>query len=888
MGYIEQTDVIRYAGEGETDSMSQRISRMLLFPVICLFLLPDIATASPDAIRIGYYDNPPKIYRDDNGDPTGFWPALLREIATREQWNVQWIHCKWADCLPQLRAGNIDIMPDVGLTDKRATRYAFSSEPVLISWSRIYVAAGSPIDSIPDLEGKRIAVLTDSFNYEGEEGIVSFLGSFGITAEFIEQLDYLSVFRAIESGSADAGVTNKDFGNRHDGDFDIRRTSIMFSPASLHFALPATAPRTPSLIATLDRHIADMKADRNSAYYTLLDQHLGISNETDASTIPTWLVPAAAAIAIFISMLIIGNILLNRLVNSRTASLFKEEEQKKEFYRQLEISEGRLLGILRNSPSLIYIKDLEGRFLLVNERYAALSGRAVDEIISRTDADLYSSEDAKLFHKADEEVFAAGKSMTIEEILHLDDRTYHYISTKFPLKDENGTVYGLGGVSTDITELKQHEAEIAFLAHHDALTELPNRRYFESALQACIADSRKSSQNFTLAFFDLDHFKTINDSLGHSTGDAILRHVAMQLRNILRTDDIVARVGGDEFVILLPNTERSTGFETVLGKLQPLLTKPFNIDDQRIFLTASIGVASFPDDGDDSATLMRNADVAMYDAKSAGRNTVRRYHSALSDKVLRRFELESAIRNGLENSEFFLMYQPQFDLQTNQVVGAEALIRWERSGHGLVSPTEFIPAAETSGLIREIDGWVLHEACAQARRWMDADIPFKRISINVSAPELESNDFAERILSALSQQDVPPECFGIELTESMLMENIESTFAQLATLKAAGVFLSIDDFGTGYSSLNYLKLLDVDEIKIDRSFIDPLPWNEHDRVLCETIIRMAKHLGLCVIAEGIETLEQLEFLVREGCDCGQGYFLARPLTTGDFETRFSA
>lgn len=875
------------SGQGEMDSMIQRISRLLSLPIACLFLLPGIAAASPDVVRIGYYDNPPKIYSNEEGKPDGFWPALVREIAEREQWNVQWVHCKWADCLPLLRAGNIDIMPDVGLTDERATRYAFASEPVLISWSRIYVASGSPIESIPDLAGKRIAVLTDSFNYEGEEGIVSFLGSFGITAEFIEQPDYLSVFRAIESGSADAGVTNKDFGNRHDGDFDIRRTSIMFSPASLHFALPAAAPRTPGLIAALDKHVTDMKADRDSAYYALLDQHLGIGNEADTK-LPAWLMPAAAAIAIFISMLIIGNILLNRLVRTRTASLLKEEKQKERFHRQLEISESRLLGILHNSPSVIYIKDLEGKFLLVNDKYAALTGRTVDDVISRTDADLYSSEDAVHFRKADKEVLAAGTSMTIEEVLHIDGHKHHFISTKFPLKDESGTVYGLGGVSTEITELKQHEAEIAFLAHHDSLTELPNRRYFERALQACITDSRTYSQKFTLAFFDIDHFKTINDSLGHSVGDAILRHVAMQLRSVLRTDDIVARVGGDEFVILLPNTERSTGFETVLGKLKPLLTEPFNIDDQRIFLTASIGVASFPDDGDDPATLMRNADVAMYDAKSAGRNTVRRYHSELSDKVLRRFELESAIRDGIENNEFFLVYQPQFDLQTNQVVGAEALIRWERPGHGLVSPTEFIPAAETSGLIREIDGWVLHEACTQARRWIDAGIPFKRISINVSAPELEGVDFAERILSALAQQDVPPGCFGIELTESMLMENIETTFAQLATLKAAGVFLSIDDFGTGYSSLNYLKLLDVDEIKIDRSFIDPLPWNEHDRVLCETIIRMAKHLGLCVIAEGIETPEQLEFLAGEGCDCGQGYLLARPLTATDFETRFGA
>ncbi len=449
-----------------------------------------------------------------------------------------------------------------------------------------------------------------------------------------------------------------------------------------------------------------------------------------------------------------------------------------------------------------------------------------------------------------------------------------------PIHDRGGQVTGAVMVFHDVSIARAMTSKMLHLAQHDTLTDLPNRILFSSRLTEAIAAAYRYRRKLAVLFLDLDRFKHINDSLGHVIADRVLQSVASRLQACVRASDTVARRGGDEFVILLSEVARAQDAAVSAKKILQSVGSLHRIDGHDLHLTASIGIVTYPDDGTEAEALIKHADFAMYHAKDTGRNNYQFFKPEMNLLAVERQSLEVDLRQALENREFELHYQPKVNLQTGSITGVEALIRWHHPQRGLVSPAQFIPIAEACGVIVPIGRWVLREACRQARAWRDAGLPPLRIAVNVSARELREKDFVAIVLAALTETGIEPGCLELELTESFLMQDATVTGAVLQALKDLGVMLALDDFGTGYSSLSHLRRFPIDTLKIDQSFVRDLATDADDASIVNAVISMGESLHMRVVAEGVETRDQVAFLQQHGCPVGQGYYFGRPVLAG--------
>jgi diguanylate cyclase (GGDEF)-like protein/PAS domain S-box-containing protein len=424
---------------------------------------------------------------------------------------------------------------------------------------------------------------------------------------------------------------------------------------------------------------------------------------------------------------------------------------------------------------------------------------------------------------------------------------------------------------------KVAEDQLRFIATHDSLTDLPNRSLFNERLRHALHQGTRYSRGIAVMFIDMDRFKVVNDSLGHSAGDRLLQDSANRLAECLRESDTVARLGGDEFVVMIENFTAPKDAIAVAQKVLVSLARPFFVDGQEFLMSASIGISTFPDDGKDAETLLKNADIAMYRAKDQGRNNYQFYSAQMNKHTFERLAMESSLRRAVERNEFLLHYQPKLDLRTGAIAGVEALVRWQHPDWGMVSPAQFIPLAEETGLIVQIGEWVLKAACEQNKRWRDQGIPPLRVAVNLSARQFAQKTLLSDIAKTIAQSGLTPDCLELEITESLVMTNPEHATETLQKLKAMGISLSIDDFGTGYSSLAYLKRFPIDCVKIDRSFIKDIPTEADDMAITKGVIALGHSLRLKVVAEGVETVEQQDFLRSNSCDEMQGYLFSKPL-----------
>ena len=462
-------------------------------------------------------------------------------------------------------------------------------------------------------------------------------------------------------------------------------------------------------------------------------------------------------------------------------------------------------------------------------------------------------------------------------LVRRDGVEYPIESSGAPIRDRAGRIVGMVIVFHDVSAARAMSALMTHSAQHDVVTGLPNRVLLNDRITQAIALARRNENPLAVIFLDLDRFKNINDSLGHATGDNLLQSVSRRLLASVRKSDTVSRQGGDEFVILLSETTNPEDAATSAKKILLSLSGPHSIGGRDLFIDGSIGISVYPGDGEDAETLIKNADTAMYHAKECGRNNFQFFEAEMNSKAVERQSLESGLRLALERGEFLLHYQPKVKLRTGAITGVEALIRWLRPDRGLVPPSQFIPIAEDSGLILPIGRWVLREACRQAREWQDAGLLFKRISVNVSAAEFRHKDFVEGVRTILAETGFEASRLELELTEGVLMNDAESTASVLKALKAMGLHLAVDDFGTGYSSLSYLQQFPIDVLKMDQSFVQRISSDPNDTTIVRAIIDMGRNLKHRVIAEGIETQEQLAFLQARHCSEGQGYLFSRPL-----------
>lgn len=432
-------------------------------------------------------------------------------------------------------------------------------------------------------------------------------------------------------------------------------------------------------------------------------------------------------------------------------------------------------------------------------------------------------------------------------------------------------------LESEIAERLRVEKKLDRLAHFDNVTELNNRHFFNERLQAVIARSEQFKERTALMFLDLDNFKTVNDTLGHDTGDELLRLVSKRLSDTLRFGDIICRIGGDEFAIILENVAQTSVASMIAEKCLASLAVPISINGNEIYVSASIGISVYPDDASSMHELLKYADTAMYYAKNSGKNAFRLFLPTMQGEAQKRFSMDTNLRRAIERNEFRLHYQPQIDLKTDRIIGVEALVRWVHPDLGMISPAEFIPVAEDTGLIVPIGEWVLREACRQIKLWHDDGMVHLRVAVNLSGRQLKEDSFVDTVLKIVEETGIIPGMLELELTESMLMDAGPMVLDKLHALRTSGIELAIDDFGTGYSSMSYLKTFPINSIKIDKSFVSDLPHNQEDAAITKAIIAMAKALKMQVVAEGIETFEQGEFLRDNGCQMSQGYYYSKPL-----------
>ncbi|MFJ3369508.1 EAL domain-containing protein [Pseudomonas sp. NPDC086251] len=548
--------------------------------------------------------------------------------------------------------------------------------------------------------------------------------------------------------------------------------------------------------------------------------------------------------------------------------------------------------VFEHSTSAILITDPAGYIVQANEAFSRVSGYAVEQVLDQL-PNMLTVDDQQEAHLR-YVLKQLNQHSTWEGEVWLKRRNgEHYpawVGITAVLDDE-GDLASYVCFFSDISERKASEQRIHRLAYYDALTHLPNRTLFQDRLHTALQSADRQKSWVVLMFLDLDRFKPINDSLGHAAGDRMLKEMATRLLGCVDDDDTVARMGGDEFTLLLqPRINREVALNRAIHVAEQILAslvKPFVLEGREFFVTASIGIALSPQDGNELSQLMKNADTAMYHAKERGKNNFQFYQADMNASALERLELESDLRHALEQNEFVLYYQPQFSGDGKRLTGAEALLRWRHPRRGLVPPGDFIPVLEELGLVVDVGDWVISEACRQLKTWHQAKVRVPKVSVNISARQFSDGQLGTRIATILKETGLPPACLELELTESILMREVSEAMQILAGLKNLGLSIAVDDFGTGYSSLNYLKQFPIDVLKIDRTFVDGLPSGEQDAQIARAIIAMAHSLNLAVIAEGVETHEQLDFLREHGCDEVQGYLFGRPMPASRFEAQFS-
>lgn len=855
-----------------------RLSRFMWRVLVAgwLFVCAAGVWAQPSAVnvsevRVGVYDNPPKIFMGSDGLPDGIFGQMMRELARQGGWQIKPVQCEWQACLQAVQRGDIDLMPDVALTPERAQVFKFGKEPALHSWSQVYQRADLKIDSILDLQGKRVAHLQGAVQ---QSFFASMLSGFQLSVTWVPAATLADAFQAVSDRQADVVLANHSFAAWKASSYGLTPTTILFQPSQLYF-VTALSGGTPWL-DTIDTQLKAWKGNPSSFYYQNINRWGAQAPEVVWPSYARWVLGVAGALLVSV---LVFNHWLRREVERATASV--------------KASEARLNTILDGVDAAIYIKGPDLRYQYANRKACEALGTTPVEVVGAQDGQFMPVDKADALHQNDRQVLESGERVEAVEIHRMVDGVAErvWLSVKLPLRDDQGRIYALCGISTDITQQRKHEEEVHRLAYFDHLTGLPNRRMFAQRLTDVYAHARRMGRNGALLFIDLDHFKVVNDTQGHAVGDELLQAVANRLAGQVRSHDVLARLGGDEFVLLMETVtdpdQAAVQALAVAEKIQLALQQPFELGVSSAHtVSASQGIALLSDVQGDPQDVLRWADLAMYEAKGAGRNTIRFYNPAMQARAVEHARLERDLRHALDAAQFVLHYQPQVD-GAGQLCGVEALVRWLHPERGLVAPGEFIGVAEDTGLIVHLGGWVLHEACAQMVAWEQQHGPAPwKMAVNVSARQFHHADFVAQVTQALQQTGLAPRRLELELTESLLLHDVDNVVHKMERLQALGVTFSLDDFGTGYSSLSYLQRLPIYKLKVDQSFVRDVVQAAHSRSIVRTVVALANSLELDVLAEGVETTAQQATLAELGCHTCQGYLFSRPVPATELAARW--
>ena len=554
----------------------------------------------------------------------------------------------------------------------------------------------------------------------------------------------------------------------------------------------------------------------------------------------------------------------------------------KEILNKTESEEELRKYMMESLPGIFYMFDQSGHFLMWNQNFEKTTQRKADELHQTHPLDLFDITEKQLVAQRIQEVFSTGHGIIEANIVAKDGSRNPYYLTGLRINRDGREL--LIGTGVDITERKRTEQQINQLAFYDPLTHLPNRRLLLEHISRGIDTCKRSSKQLAVLMLDLDKFKPINDNFGHSAGDVLLKLVAERLKASVRANDLVVRLGGDEFVILIEEIDSLENLSWTANRIIDNLSQPFLIEDHKfVHIGTSIGVSIYPDQATNTEELLDQADTALYAAKNQGRGCFTYFSEDMTEKARERLTLETSLRRAIAQQELRVFFQPQIDIESGRMIGAEALVRWyNKDENYLFYPDHFIPIAEESGLILSIGEWVLRETCRLGAQWLEQGLTPITLAVNVSPNQFQRCDISELVIRVLNDTNFPASHLELEITETGLMNNQENALAILNNLNNLGVNLAIDDFGTGYSSLSYLKYFPLKKLKIDKCFIDDIPFSENDMTITSSIISLASCLGLKVMAEGVETQEQLAFLQQQGCDSYQGYLYSQPISAEDF------
>ena len=566
--------------------------------------------------------------------------------------------------------------------------------------------------------------------------------------------------------------------------------------------------------------------------------------------------------------------------------------ERKEMEKKVKESEEKFRSLVDSTDDFIYLVDSNYRYLFMNKKYLAKIGISADAYLGRSYSEFHSLDETRAFIARVDEVFRSGESVQNE---HRSIKANQYfLQTLSPIMDKDGRPHAVTVVSKDITEHKRTEERVRFLAYFDSLTGLPNRFFFKELLDKALAHAQHHKRILAILFIDVDNFKRINDTLGHDLGDELLQAITARLLKTVRNSDCVSRtnenaiintlsrLGGDEFIVLLSEISDVQDPAKVARRILNDISEPFMLRGHKVIITASIGISMYPCDGEDAQHLLKYADLSMYHAKDMGKNTYQFYTESLKTSAFERLTMEGELHKALDNDEFLVYYQPTLDVQSRKIIGMEALIRWKHPEKALISPSGFIPLAEDTGQIISIDEWVLRTACIQNKTWQNSGFAPMVIAVNLSTTHFENRNLTNMVTRALQDADLAPQYLGLEITESKIMKNPVTSIIVLNELKAMGVRIAIDDFGTGHSSLSYLRQIPLDYVKIDRSFVMNITTSLQDTAIIKSIITLSHSLSFKVIAEGVETEQQLEFLREHECDEMQGFLFSRPVPANTF------
>ena len=846
---------------------------ILIFLTFVLLKLSSFSAGIHHDIKIAVFPFKPLIYQDEKGNPNGFFYDIIEHIAETEGFETTYVFGTWENSLEAIKTGKIDLITSLAYTKERDEFIDYTKEGTFSVWSQVYTYHGTDINNIFDLNGKKVGIVKSDFS---GQAFIDMAKKLEINCNYVYFESFSNIFENLDKKNIDAGVSSVTNSYAMKKEFRFEVTPIIFNPFTLYFGVPKG--KNQELLRILDLRIKELKSDKNSYYYKRLNYWIGVG-ESSENELNKNVIKSIVFLLIVLFLVILISLYLKSKVKKVTSEILKRTDELEKVIKELNISEQAISGATEG----ICITDISGNILKVNNSFCQLSGYEKEELLGKNPRILKSGkQDAQFYLEMWESIIKTGswrgeiwdrkkngeiypKWLAIDTIVCKSDDTTYYL-----------------GISTDITKLKNTEEKVNQLAYYDDLTKLPNRRFFYEILERVVVRTKKHNKLAALLLLDLDRFKMINDTLGHSAGDIVLKITANRLKKSLKKSDTIARVGGDEFAIILEDVENTQQIIIICQRIIEAISKNIEINNTSVLAGGSIGIVVIPVDDTEVEGLFMKSDAAMFHAKELGKGQFSFYSKEIQKKNKEFVIMENKLREALNHNEFSLFLQPKVLIENNKprIIGAEALIRLTPKEESIIFPDRFIKIAENTGLILPIGKWIIEDACKKIFLLKKQNIN-TNIAINVSVRQLENFDIVSILKHAIERNNISPWDLEIEITESAFSKNIEKVIEILIQIRNLGIKIGIDDFGTGYSSLSSLLKLPIDYLKIDKSFIDRL-GEKDEKELVSSIIAISKNLNLGIVAEGVETKNQIDLLSKYNSIVIQGYYFSKPLNFEDF------